>query len=60
MSIAQFVAEKKTDIKICPICKKELPLFTEDGKHNFCPHSTGINQIIDICIKCKVDFQHFS
>lgn len=41
-------------MKKCPRCGKELPVMTEDGKHNFCPASTPDGGIIDVCIDCKV------
>ena len=49
----QVLVEKKADIKVCPLCKRELPLFTDDGHHNFCPHSLKGN-ITDICVECKM------
>lgn len=51
----QSVLTSATDKKSCPVCGQELPIFTEDGKHNFCPHGSSVNQIIDICIKCKLN-----
>ena len=55
MTTSQPSGKKNPETKTCPICKKELPLLTKDGKHNFCPHNTGPNVTIDICIKCKVN-----
>lgn len=55
MATLKNITSEIADTKICPICKREFLLFTEDGKHNFCPYSSGINQIVDICIKCKVN-----
>lgn len=57
MNTGQTIDEKNPGKKVCPICKTELPILTEEGKHNFCPHSTEPNEIIDICIKCKVNLQ---
>lgn len=46
--------EQKIHTKVCPLCHTELPLFTEGGKHNFCPANAKDGRIIDICIKCKM------
>jgi len=55
MITGQGSTKKNPETITCPICKREFQLFTEDGKHNFCPHSSGVNQIVNICIKCKVN-----
>jgi len=39
----------------CLKCGQWLPMFAEDGKHNFCPASTKDGGIINLCIKCKVE-----
>lgn len=39
---------------ICPECGANLPIFTDDGNHNFVPHIKD-GKFINICIKCKVD-----
>lgn len=41
----------KKDTKNCPRCKKELPLFKKDGRHNFVPAADGLEEI---CIRCKI------
>lgn len=40
----------------CPKCGVELPLFTEHGKHNFCPSSEyKQGKIVELCMKCKME-----
>ncbi len=41
---------------ICPICKSELPVFTESGNHNFVPHIKE-GKLIQICIACKSEIE---
>ena len=40
-------------ITTCPECEAQLPFYTEKGKHNFLPKSTGSGGITLVCIKCK-------
>lgn len=56
MVVDQTVGKKNLNIKICPLCKKELPLFQENSYHNFCPHSLDGGKIVDVCIICKMMF----
>ncbi len=39
----------------CPKCKIKLPSFDERGMHNFCPKVSDTREIVNICIKCKMD-----
>lgn len=42
--------------KICPICKRELPVFDAEDRYNFCPSARVVeDQVVDICRKCKID-----
>jgi len=42
-------------LRVCSVCKRELPYVTDDGKHNFVPHHfRGSGKIIEICIRCKL------
>ena len=39
----------------CPKCNIKLPLFDEKGAHNFCPTASSNGEIVNICMKCKMD-----
>ena len=42
--------------RICLKCGVQSPVFTEDGKHNFCPSSEAFKgRIEEICMKCKME-----
>ena len=58
MSDQKIILEKcvASEIFTCPVCKNEFPDFDENGKHNFCSHIIARNTIINICMKCKIDF----
>jgi len=38
----------------CEICKIVLPVFAQDGKHNFCPHMAPNGEVIQLCMDCKI------
>ena len=43
-------------LRKCLKCGIELPDFTKDGKHNFCPSSEAFKgRIVEICMKCKME-----
>lgn len=46
--------KKPQHIITCPECGAQLPLYTKEGKHNFCPKSTNNKGIIEVCMKCKM------
>lgn len=43
-------------LKTCPKCKVKIPVYNEEGKHNFCPSSEfEQGKIVDLCMKCKME-----
>ncbi len=53
MANDQSVTTPAADRYSCQVCKEELPIFAEDGKHNFCPHVLEKVGMVSVCIKCK-------
>lgn len=40
---------------ICPKCNIKLPVFNDNGMHNFCPTALDNGQVVAICMTCKMD-----
>ena len=40
--------------KTCPLCKHVLPLFDEQGNHNFVPALSADGEVKSICVSCKM------
>lgn len=50
------MVKQASDFKTkCPKCKVELPVFNENGQHNFCQASMPSGGIVNLCMKCKMD-----